>query len=47
MEDISAHLGPESGELRLRVGDYGVLLTDEYPDILRIPAVLHCREAYR
>jgi len=37
----------ESGELRLRVGDYRVRFTEEYPDTLRIHAVLHRREAYR
>lgn len=37
----------ESGELRLRVGDYRVRFTEEHPDALRIHAVLHRREAYR
>ena len=37
----------ESGELRLRVGDYRVRFTEEHPDTLRIHAVLHRREAYR
>jgi mRNA interferase RelE/StbE len=37
----------ESGELRLRVGDYSVRFTEEHPDTLRIHAVLHRREARR
>ncbi|HVI09914.1 MAG TPA: type II toxin-antitoxin system RelE/ParE family toxin [Candidatus Binatia bacterium] len=37
----------ESGELRLRVGDYRARFTEEHPDTLRIHAVLHRREAYR
>jgi mRNA interferase RelE/StbE len=38
----------ESGELRLRVGDYRVRFTDdEADDTIRIHAVRHRREAYR
>jgi ParE toxin of type II toxin-antitoxin system, parDE len=34
----------ESGELRLRVGDYRVPFTEEHPDTLRIHAVFHRRQ---
>lgn len=37
----------ESGELRLRVGDYRVRFTEEHPDTLRIHSVVHRRDAYR
>ena len=37
----------QSGELRLRVGDYRVRLTNEADDTIRIHAVRHRREAYR
>jgi len=37
----------ESGELRLRVGDYRVRFTHEGGDTIRIHAVRHRREAYR
>jgi len=37
----------ESGELRLRVGDYRVRFTDEGDGVIRIQAVRHRREAYR
>jgi mRNA-degrading endonuclease RelE of RelBE toxin-antitoxin system len=37
----------QSGELRLRVGDYHVRFTQEADDSLRIHAVLHRKEAYR
>jgi mRNA interferase RelE/StbE len=37
----------ESGELRLRVGDYRVRFTNETDDTIRIHAVRHRREAYR
>lgn len=37
----------ESGELRLRVGDYRVRFTEEPDDILRIHSVRHRKEAYR
>jgi mRNA interferase RelE/StbE len=37
----------ESGELRLRVGDYRVRFTNEADDTIRIHAVRHRREAYR
>jgi mRNA-degrading endonuclease RelE of RelBE toxin-antitoxin system len=37
----------ESGEPRLRVGEYRVRFTEEHPDTLRFHAVLHRREAYR
>jgi mRNA-degrading endonuclease RelE of RelBE toxin-antitoxin system len=37
----------QSGELRLRVGDYRVRFTDEADDTIRIHAVRHRREAYR
>ena len=37
----------ESGELRLRVGDYRVRFTDDADDTIRIHAVRHRREAYR
>jgi len=36
----------ESGELRLRVGDYRVRLTDEPDDTLHIHSVRHRSEAY-
>ena len=37
----------ESGELRLRVGDYRVRFTDEPDDTLHIHSVRHRSEAYR
>ncbi len=37
----------ESGELRLRVGDYRVRFTEGPDDTLRIHSVRHRREAYR
>jgi len=37
----------DSGELRLRVGDYRVRFTEEPPGTLSIHAVLHRSEAYR
>jgi mRNA interferase RelE/StbE len=37
----------ESGELRLRVGDYRVRFTNEDEGTIRIQAVKHRREAYR
>jgi len=37
----------ESGDLRLRVGDYRVRLTEEPDKILLIQSVRHRREAYR
>lgn len=37
----------ESGELRLRVGDYRVRFTEEPDDTLRIHSVRHRKEAYR
>jgi mRNA interferase RelE/StbE len=37
----------ESGELRLRVGDYRVRFTNDPDDVIRIHAVRHRREAYR
>jgi mRNA interferase RelE/StbE len=37
----------ESGELRLRVGDYRVRFTNDADDTIRIHAVRHRREAYR
>ncbi len=37
----------ESGELRLRVGDYRVRFTYEADDTIRIHAVRHRREVYR
>jgi mRNA-degrading endonuclease RelE of RelBE toxin-antitoxin system len=37
----------QSGELRLRVGDYRVRFTQEADDSLQIHAVLHRKEAYR
>jgi mRNA-degrading endonuclease RelE of RelBE toxin-antitoxin system len=37
----------ESGELRLRVGDYRIRFTEEHPDTLRIHSVLHRRDAHR
>lgn len=37
----------ESGELRLRVGDYRVRFTEESDEILRIHSVRHRKEAYR
>lgn len=40
-------LQAESGELRLRVGDYRVRFTSEPDDSLRIHAVRHRKEAYR
>jgi mRNA-degrading endonuclease RelE of RelBE toxin-antitoxin system len=37
----------ESGELRLRVGDYRVRFSEEPDDALHIHSVLHRKEAYR
>ena len=37
----------DTGELRLRVGDYRVRFTEEPPGTLYVHAVLHRREAYR
>jgi mRNA interferase RelE/StbE len=37
----------QSGELRLRVGDYRVRFTNDADDAIRIYSVLHRREAYR
>jgi mRNA interferase RelE/StbE len=37
----------QSGELRLRVGDYRVRFTEEGDDTIRIQAVRHRSEAYR
>lgn len=37
----------ESGELRLRVGDYRVRFTDDADGSLRIHYVRHRKEAYR
>jgi mRNA interferase RelE/StbE len=37
----------ESGELRLRVGDYPVRFTGEPDDTLRIHSVRHRKDAYR
>jgi mRNA interferase RelE/StbE len=37
----------QSGELRLRVGDYRVRFTNDVDDTIRIHAVRHRREAYR
>jgi mRNA-degrading endonuclease RelE of RelBE toxin-antitoxin system len=37
----------ESGELRLRVGDYRVRFTNEADNTIRIHAIRHRREAYR
>jgi mRNA interferase RelE/StbE len=37
----------QSGELRLRVGDYRVRFTQEADDSIRIHAVLHRKDAYR
>jgi hypothetical protein len=37
----------ESGEIRLRVGDYRVRFTDEPGDTLRIHSVRHRKDAYR
>jgi mRNA interferase RelE/StbE len=37
----------QSGELRLRVGDYRVRFTSEDDGTIRIHAVRHRREAYR
>ena len=37
----------ESGELRLRVGDYRVRFTEEPNDRLHIHSVRHRKEAYR
>jgi mRNA interferase RelE/StbE len=37
----------QSGELRLRVGDYRVRFTCETDDTIRVHAVRHRREAYR
>jgi len=37
----------ESGEMRLRVGDYRVRFTQEPDEILRIHSVRHRKEAYR
>ena len=40
-------LKEESGELRLRVGDYRVRFTEEPDQSLHIHSVRHRREAYR
>ena len=37
----------DSGELRLRVGDYRVRFNEEPPGTLLVHAVLHRSEAYR
>jgi mRNA interferase RelE/StbE len=37
----------QSGELRLRIGDYRVRFTQEADDSIRIHAVLHRKDAYR
>jgi len=37
----------ESGELRLRVGDYRVRFTEEPEDTLHIHSVRHRKDAYR
>ena len=37
----------QSGELRLRVGDYRVRFTEEADDTIRIHSVRHRSEAYR
>ena len=37
----------DSGELRLRVGDYRVRFTEEPDDTLRIHSVRHRKDAYR
>ena len=37
----------DSGELRLRVGDYRVRFNEDPPGMLHIHAVLHRSEAYR
>ncbi|HWY19594.1 MAG TPA: type II toxin-antitoxin system RelE/ParE family toxin [Candidatus Acidoferrum sp.] len=37
----------QSGERRLRVGDYRVRFTNEADETIRIHAVRHRREAYR
>jgi mRNA interferase RelE/StbE len=37
----------DSGELRLRVGDYRVRFTEEPPDILLVHSARHRSEAYR
>jgi mRNA interferase RelE/StbE len=37
----------QSGEMRLRVGDYRVRFTEEAEDTLHIHAVRHRKEAYR
>jgi len=37
----------ESGEFRLRVGDYRVRFTNDADNTIRIHAVRHRREAYR
>jgi len=37
----------DSGELRLRAGDYRVRFTEEPGDILRIHTVRHRKDAYR
>ena len=37
----------ESGELRLRIGDYRVRFTEEPDDTLRIHSVRHRKDAYR
>ncbi len=44
--DIKSMQG-DSGELRLRVGDYRVRFTEEPPDTLLVHAVRHRSEAYR
>jgi mRNA-degrading endonuclease RelE of RelBE toxin-antitoxin system len=37
----------DSGELRLRVGDYRIRFNEEPPGTILVHSVLHCSEAYR
>ncbi|MBI3680085.1 MAG: type II toxin-antitoxin system RelE/ParE family toxin [Acidobacteria bacterium] len=37
----------DSGEKRLRVGDYRIRFTEEHPDSLRIHTVKNRKDAYR
>jgi mRNA interferase RelE/StbE len=46
-EGDAKQLKGQSGELRLRVGDYRVRFTNEADDTIRIHAVRHRREVYR
>lgn len=46
-EDDIKKLKGESGELRLRVGDYRLRFTEEPEDTLRIHGVRHRKDAYR